>query len=112
MIVRFSTRHGQLTMLGEPARRLLMLGGHSGTVPGAILAADLPTFLERLRTGLATHGNEVSPPPAPPPENPSESKDDDEPRERGVGLNARALPLIDMIETALARGSDLMWDRA
>ena len=112
MIVRFSTRHGQLTMLGEPARRLLVLGGHSGTVPGAILAADLPTFLSRLRTGLETHGNEVSPPPAPPPDDPSERKDDDEPRERGISLHARALPVIGMIETALARGSDLMWDRA
>ena len=112
MIVRFSTRHGQLTMLGEPARRLLVLGGHSGTVPGAILAADLPAFLQRLRGGLAMHGDEVSPLPTPAPVEPSESNDDDDPRERGVSLHARALPVVDMIETALARGSDLMWDRA
>ena len=53
MIVKFSTRHGQITMLGEPALRLLVLGGHSGTVPGAILAAELPAFLAQLRARLA-----------------------------------------------------------
>lgn len=111
MIVKFSTRHGQLTMLGEPARRLLSLGGHSGTVPGAILSSDLPQFLVRLREGLAMHGDEVSPPLAPIPDDLS-SEDEDAPRERPVSLRTRALPVIEMIETALARGSDLMWDRA
>jgi hypothetical protein len=112
MIVRFSTRHGQLTMHGEPARRLLVLGGHSGTVPGAVLAAELPAFLARLREGLARHGDEISPPPSPVRDDPSERDDDDAPRERGISLHTRALPVIDMVETALARGSDLMWDRA
>jgi len=39
--------------------------------------------------------------------------DEDEEREREppVTLHMRALPLIDMIETAIARGSDLMWER-
>ena len=80
MLVKFSTRHGQLVMLGEPAvallrlgghsgtvpGALLRLGGHSGTVPGAVLAADLPGFLERLRQGLELHGDELSPAPPPP----------------------------------------------
>jgi hypothetical protein len=111
MIVKFSTRHGQLTMLGEPARRLLTLGGHSGTVPGAILAADLPTFLARLRSALSLHAEEISPPP-PPETAESRGDEDSEPGERPVGLGARAVPVLDMIETAIARGSDLMWDRA
>ncbi len=63
MLVRFSTRFGQLLMLGEPAVALLKLGGHSGTVPSAVLAADLPAFLQRLRQGLEAHGDELSPPP-------------------------------------------------
>jgi hypothetical protein len=111
MIVKFSTRHGQLSMLGEPASRLLTLGGHSGTVPGAILAADLPGFLARLRSALALHGDEVSPPL--PPEVVEAPRDQDsEPADRPVSLGARAVPVVDMIETAIARGSDLMWDRA
>lgn len=109
MLVKFSTRHGQLVMLGEPAVALLRLGGHSGTVPSAVLAADLPAFLERLRSGLARHGDELSP--APPPPDPDE-RDDDRPRERPVSLRHRAVPLLEMVQTAISRDSDLMWDRA
>ena len=109
MLVKFSTRHGQLVMLGEPAVALLRLGGHSRTVPRAVLAADLPAFLERLRSGLEVHGDELSP--APPPPDP-DRRDDDAPRERPISLRHRAVPLLDMVQTAIARDSDLMWDKA
>lgn len=109
MIIRFTTRFGYLTMLGEPAVALLRLAGHSGTVPGAILAADLPTALRELRLGLETSGDVPSPVPAP--EDRDDDRDDDRERERPVTLRMRAQPLIDMIETAIARGSDLMWER-
>ena len=109
MLVKFSTRHGQLVMLGEPAVALLRLGGHSGTVPSAVLAADLPAFLERLRSALEVHGDELSP--APPPPDP-DRRDDDAPRERPISLRHRAVPLLDMVQTAIARDSDLMWDKA
>ena len=45
MIVRFSTRLGAFTMHGDAAVALLRAMGHSGTVPGAILGADLPAAL-------------------------------------------------------------------
>ncbi len=109
MLVRFSTRHGQLVMLGECAVALLRLGGHSGTVPGAVLGADLPVFLDRLRRGLDLHGDELSPAPAPPD---PERSEDDEPRERPISLRHRAVPLLEMLQTAIARESDLMWDKA
>ena len=32
--------------------RLLKLAGHSGTVPGALLAADIPSVMARLNAGL------------------------------------------------------------
>ena len=110
MLVKFSTRHGQLIMQGEPAVALIRLGGHSGTVPSAVLAADLPAFLERLRAGLELHGEEPSPPPAPP--DPSRRDDEDEPRERPVKLRLRAVPLLDMVQTAIERESDLLWEKA
>lgn len=111
MLVKFYTRHGQLVMLGESALSLLRLGGHSGTVPGAVLAADLPDFLQRLRNGLEQHGGQPSPPP--PPLEPAGEREDepDEKRERPVSLRLRAVPLLDMIQTAIARESDLMWER-
>ena len=107
MIVNFSSRFGRITLLGESAVRLLQLAGHSGTVPGAVLAADVPAFLEQLRAGLAAHGDELSPPaPAP-------AGDDEEERERPapVSLRKRAVPLLDLLETARLRQSDVMWER-
>jgi len=112
MIVKFSTRNGQLTMFGESAVRLLKLGGHSGNVPGAVLAADLAVFLERLRAGLVIHGGEASP--TGPPEQADQDDRDEDPYSRRptVSLQHRALPLMAMVETAVRNGSDLMWDVA
>lgn len=109
MIVEFTTRFGHLTLLGETAVTLLRLAGHSGTVPGAILAAELPAALRSLQRGLVTAGDQPSPPAA----QPEDDDDDEDAREREpvVTLRKRAVPLIDMVETAIARGSDLMWER-
>jgi len=108
MIVHFSTRAGALTLHGDAAVALLKAMGHSGTVPGAILAPELPAALAQLRRALDELA--AQPPPSPPTR---AEGDDDEEREREppVSLRMRAVPLIDMIETAIARGSDLMWDR-
>jgi hypothetical protein len=107
MIVKFSTRVGALTLHGEAAVTLLKAMGHSGTVPGAVLAVDLPAALASLRRVLAEQAR------LSPPEPPSTDEDEDEEREREppVALRVRAVPLIDMIETAIARDSDLMWER-
>jgi hypothetical protein len=111
MIVNFSTRYGQLTLLGDSAVTLLKLAGHSGTVPGAVLAADLPGFRARLRAGLDEQGDAISPPP-PKATAPSDDENgDDVARPGQVTLRMRAVPLIEMIEIAIARGSDLMWER-
>jgi len=107
MIVKFSTRAGALTMHGDAAVALLKAMGHSGTVPGAILAADLPEALAQLRKVLDEQAHAPPPPPVPA----GVEEDDEREREPPVTLRMRALPLIDMIETAIARGSDLMWER-
>ena len=105
MIVRFSTRAGALTMHGDAAVALLKAMGHSGTVPGAILAADLPAALASLRQTLAT---QAAAPPVPAGDGEDEEQQE---REPPVSLRMRAVPLLEMIETAIARDSDLMWER-
>jgi len=109
MIVRFSTRAGALTMHGDAAVALLRAMGHSGTVPGAILAADLPGALASLRSSLEELARAA--PVASEPSEEGDDEDEDEDRQPPVTLAMRAVPLIDMIETAIARGSDLMWER-
>jgi hypothetical protein len=107
VIVKFSTRRGQLTMLGEPAVALLRGMGHSGTVPGAILSADLPAALGSLERMLETQGDStgMSPPAA------TDNMEDEREREPVITLRTRAVPLIDMLRTAIAGDSDLMWER-
>ena len=112
MLVKFTTRFGHLLMQGEPALALLRLAGHSGTVPSAVLEADLPAFLARLQSGLELHGDEYSPAPAPADDDDDAESDQAEPRERPVKLRLRAVPLVDMIETAVRQHADLMWERA
>jgi Domain of unknown function (DUF1840) len=111
MLVKFSTRFGQLVMQAEPAVALIRLGGHSGTVPGAVLAAELPEFLAKLRAGLELQGEQVSPPP--PAKEPGDRwEDEEEPRERPIKLRLRAVPLLDMLDTAVRQQSDLLWEKA
>jgi hypothetical protein len=106
VIVKFSTRAGALTMHGDAAVALLRAMGHSGTVPGAILAADLPAALAQLRRTLDALAAAAPPTPPPP-----DGDDDEQEREPPVSLRMRAVPLLEMIETAIARDSDLMWER-
>lgn len=116
MIVTFATRFGSLTMHGESAVALLHAMGHSGTVPGATLAADLPAALVRLERTLESEGDRPSPPaPTSRGAGPRGGFDDEEEAEREhepvVSLRMRAVPLLDMIRTAVERGADLMWER-
>ena len=108
MIVKFSTSAGALTMHGDAAVTLLKAMGHSGTVPGAILEADLPEALALLRRKL---DEEATAPPAPHPPPGEEEEEDEQEREPPITLRMRAVPFIDMVETAIRCGSDLMWER-
>jgi hypothetical protein len=108
MIVKFSTRAGALTLHGDAAVTLLKAMGHSGTVPGAILAADLPDALALLRRKLDEDAK-AAPRPSPAPV--AAAEDDEQEREPPVSLRMRSVPFIDMVETAIRRGSDLMWER-
>ena len=91
-------------MFGDVAVTLLKLMGHSGTVPSALLAADIPAALARLQQGLAAAdaeepGKQAARPAA---------KDEDAPPP--VGLRLRAYPLIQLLSAAARQGSDVMWE--
>lgn len=99
MLVTFSCRaYADITMFGHVAVRLLRLMGHSGTVPGALLAADVPAALARLEAGVAATG---------PPAEPDEGEDDEPP----VPLAHRALPLIELLRAAAKAEVNVMWDK-
>lgn len=102
MLVTFDSKAGRLTMFGDVAVALLKLMGHSGTIPGALLADDIPAALEQLRRGVESQG--ANPAPA---HNDDSKKDPEEPQ---VLLSQRAFPLIQLLENAAKRKVDVMWD--
>jgi hypothetical protein len=102
MLVTFRTKaHADITMFGDVGVALLKLAGLSGTVPTAVLAADIPDALAKLEAGLATLRAE-------PPRAPPEDKQDDEEQEPPVPLARRAAPLIELLRAAAARNADVL----
>ena len=97
MLVTFTTdAYADITMFGDVALALLKMMGHSGTVPSAILAADVPAALSRLTAGIEAAKAVPS----------VDDEDEDEPQ---VSLSNRALPLINLLTAAAQAGSDVMW---
>ena len=97
MLVTFSTdAYADITMFGDVALAMLKMMGHSGTVPSAILAADIPAALSRLTAGIEAAKAAPS----------VDDEDEDEPQ---VSLSNRALPLINLLTAAAQAGSDVMW---
>jgi len=97
MLVTFTTdAYADITMFGDVAVSLLKMMGHSGTVPSAILAADVPAALSRLTAGIEAAK-----------ETPSvDDEDEDEPQ---VTLSNRAIPLINLLTAAAQEDCDVMW---
>ena len=100
MLVEFHSEVGTLTMFGDVADKLLKLMGHSGTVPSAILPADIPGAIDRLQRALAQ--------PAPEPKPAVERRDKDEAEPR-VSLQQRAYPLIELLRRAAERDCAVLW---
>ena len=101
MLVTFSTSAwADITMFGDVAVKLLKLMGHSGTVPSALLAEDVPAALDRLKSALELEEADDS-------SNDAEEKDEN--GERKVGLALRAYPLIELLTAAAEHKTDVMW---
>jgi hypothetical protein len=103
MLVTFRTKaYSDITMFGDVALKLLKLMGHSGTVPSAIKAADVPGALARLEGAVKAQkavekGNPIS-------------ADKDGEAEAPVELSRRAIPLLDLLRAAAKSKADVVWD--
>ena len=97
VLVRFDSKAGQLTTFGDVAVKLLKMMGQSGSVPGAVLAQDIPAAVERLRKAVGADREPDA----------REENDDEEPK---VDLRQRAFPLIELLERASQTGADVIWE--
>jgi hypothetical protein len=104
MLVTFTTDdYGDVIMFGEVALAMLRMMGHTPTVPGAILAADVPAALARLRAAIAAEKAN------PPVVDEEQDQDQEAAGEPAVSLSNRALPLIKLLEAAAKSHSRVMW---
>ena len=104
MLITFDSEAGTFTMDGEIAVQLLKAMGHSGTVPGAILPADIPGALARLKGIIEKSAPEVNPAISKPAGGESVAEN-----EAQVSLRQRAFPLIDLLTRAAARDKEVLW---
>jgi Domain of unknown function (DUF1840) len=105
MLVTFhSNAWSSITMFGDVAITLLKMAGHSGTVPSAMLAADIPSALARLEHKLSTTGVEDTGGKNGRPD----AEDADTPL--AVGLRMRAHPLIQFLSAAARQKCDVTWE--
>lgn len=101
MLITFTCKeYENITMFGDIAKRLLTLMGQSGTVPGAIVAEDIPAALSSLQKGIEGSKSTQS-------SITNQSNNADE--EPEVSLAHRALPLINMLKAAKTHHCNVMW---
>ncbi|MCW8880856.1 MAG: DUF1840 domain-containing protein [Sedimenticola sp.] len=102
MLVTFTCpAYADITLFGDVALRLLKMMGHSGTVPSALLADEVPAALAHLEAAIeaekqSSQATEVA-----------AVDDDDEP---AVSLTHRALPLLELLKAAAKDKCNVMWD--
>ncbi|MEA3292138.1 MAG: DUF1840 domain-containing protein [Pseudomonadota bacterium] len=102
MLVTFSCPvYANITMFGDVAIRLLKMMGHSGTVPGALLAEDVQSALERLEAEVKAEEASLG----------LEEPTEEEGGEPVVSLSHRAMPLIELLVAAANANSNVMWDK-
>ena len=93
----FSTNaYADITFLGDVDLAMLKMMGHGATVPGAVVAEDVPAAQRRL-TAAIEKGKAASP---------AEDRHAEEP---AVSLSRRALPLIELLTAVAKAKTYVMW---
>jgi hypothetical protein len=103
MLITFETNaYANITMFGDVAVTLIKRMGHSGAVPGALLADDVPDALARLKAAVAAQPDK--------PLDPTNGAANGADEGGHVSLAHRALPLIELLTAAAAAHENVMWD--
>lgn len=101
MLVTFRTEaHAGITMFGEVAKLMLKKMGHSATIPGAILAEDVPAALNSLTSAIEANKDTSTE---------TEKTDWDD---QSVSQQSRAMPLIELLKAASEEHCNVMWEEA
>ncbi|HPE62411.1 MAG TPA: DUF1840 domain-containing protein [Thiolinea sp.] len=105
-MIRFESKAGSsVTMFDRDAAAMLRMMNHSGTIPSALRAENLPAALaslqQHLQTESAPSGREGSR---------NDGNDRDDQKKAEVNLQTRAYPLIELLKAAIRQQEMVMWD--
>ena len=101
MLVTFRTEaHAGVTMFGDVAKLMLKKMGHSETMPGTILAEDVPAVLNTLTNAMKADPGSST-------ENQKSAWD-----VQGISQQSRAMPLIELLKAAAEQECNVMWEEA
>lgn len=107
MLITFSCKaYANVTLFGDVGLQMLTMMGHSGKIPGAILASEVPAALNQLKAAIEIERN------APVIEQPEDEEQDEEQGliDLPVSLVHRALPLIELLSAAEKQECNVMWE--
>ena len=100
MLITFKSRaHADVTMFGDVAMKLIRLMGRRDTVPSAMYPEDIPDALDKLRSGLLLEETAES-----------DVVTNDEDEEEQVGIQIRAMPLVELMVAAEKEQVPVMWE--
>jgi len=100
MLITFKSRaHADVTMFGDVALKLIRLMGRRDTVPSAMYPEDIPDALDKLRSGLLLEETAES-----------DVVTNDEDEEEQVGIQIRAMPLVELMVAAEKEQVPVMWE--
>ncbi|MEZ8819589.1 DUF1840 domain-containing protein [Vibrio sp. 10N.222.54.A1] len=105
MLITFSCKvHASVTMFGEVGLQFIKMFGHSGSIPGAMDASEVPQALDNLRAAIAAEQSKSVE---------HENTDDDneeEVVEAPVNIGSRAFPLVELLKAAIKDECEVMWE--
>ena len=99
MLITFKTKsYANIMMFGDVAQKLLKMMDYGVSVPGGIIAQDLPQALSNLQRELESIVDVVEP---------AGDAEQDQP---AVSLHTRAMPLIELLQSAIADQNNVRWE--
>lgn len=105
MLITFSCKaHASVTMFGEVGLQFIKMLGHSGMIPGAIDASEVPQALNNLRTAIAAEQNQAVE------QDDIDDDNEDEVVEAPVNIGSRAFPLVELLKAAIKEECEVMWE--
>jgi len=99
MLITFKSKaYANITMFGDVGLGMLQWMGFGSSIPGAINTEDVPAALANLTAALDK---------LPQPVEPAGEAEDDQP---AVSLQTRAVPLIELLQAAIAQETFVRWE--